>query len=707
MIEYKDFTNGQKKFMDIAGKGSIFLEGLAGNGKTTSAIAHLFDLVNRGTLGSAILILTPQRTLAKPFFDSLREEKFPAGSLPTIQTLGGLAQRTINLFWPLVAADAGFKKPQQPPVFLTIESAQYFMAKIVKPLMEKGFFENASLDENRLYSQILDNMNKSAGVGFSLEEIGSKLKGSWMGETGQASLFDQAQEAAVLFRQFCLDNNCLDFSLQLEVFGKSLWNSFLVREYLRSTYRHLIYDNIEEDIPVVHDLIREWLPDFESALLIYDRDGGFRTFLGADYRSGFNLKNACGNHFAFEENIDFPSPLSLFKNNLSNALSHQKPEKYTPEINEAYTFISHKYLPEMVDWIAETANNLIKENLARPGEIVILAPFMSDSLQFTIQNSLKKYEIPNYSHRPSRSLRNEPVAQALMTLAKLAYPHWNMKPDRYALRTAFTLVLENCDLIRADLLAQISLAQLKNGKLVGIFDRVLPAMQQRISYVIGNQFEFLMKWLSENTSLEIQELDVFLSRLFGEVLSQSGFGFFQDMGAALVTSQLIESVQKFRKVAINSLLDNNGTISQEFIDMTEKGILAAQYLEYWSPDTTNSILISPAYTFLMSNHPVRYQFWLDVGSLGWWERLFQPLTHPHVLSRHWTQGKLWIDSDEYEQNQQTLIRLMSGLIRRCRNHVFVCSLGVNESGREERGPLLQAFQALAKNQYIHSKDNNV
>ena len=47
------------------------------------------------------------------------------------------------------------------------------------------------------------------------------------------------------------------------------------------------------------------------------------------------------------------------------------------------------------------------------------------------------------------------------------------------------------------------------------------------------------------------------------------------------------------------------------------------------------MLIAPAYTFLLANQPVDYQFWMDVGSPAWSERLYQPLTHPIILSRGW------------------------------------------------------------------------
>ena len=35
--------------------------------------------------------------------------------------------------------------------------------------------------------------------------------------------------------------------------------------------------------------------------------------------------------------------------------------------------------------------------------------------------------VPVRSHRPSRSLREEPVTHVLLTLAKLAHPQWNLR----------------------------------------------------------------------------------------------------------------------------------------------------------------------------------------------------------------------------------------------------------------------------------------
>jgi hypothetical protein len=137
-------------------------------------------------------------------------------------------------------------------------------------------------------------------------------------------------------------------------------------------------------------------------------------------------------------------------------------------------------------------------------------------------------------------------------------------------------------------------------------------------------------------------------------------------------------------------------IGLEYLQMVSQGVIANQYLPVQAEKNQPAVFIAPAYTFLMENQPVSYQFWLDIGSLGWWERLYQPLTHPVVLSRHWPAGRLWTDADNYSANQETLGRLVSGLVRRCRQGVFLCSSGLNEQGDEPRGPLLGAVQTMLR-----------
>jgi len=228
------------------------------------------------------------------------------------------------------------------------------------------------------------------------------------------------------------------------------------------------------------------------------------------------------------------------------------------------------------------------------------------------------------------------------------------------------------------------------------FDPVKPEVQERITFSIGERYMRLRAWVTEYIENEPAELDVFLARLFGELLAQPGFGFHDDFEAAGVTARLIESIQKFRRVAEPTALFSGKSIGQEYLQMVADGVIAAQYLAPVDEVPVDAVLIAPAYSFLMNNQPVRYQFWLDVGSLGWFERLFQPLTHPHVLSRRWQPDQPWTDVLDFKANQVTLQRLTSGLIARCRDHIYLCASRVNERGSEEKGPLLHAVQTLLR-----------
>jgi len=190
-------------------------------------------------------------------------------------------------------------------------------------------------------------------------------------------------------------------------------------------------------------------------------------------------------------------------------------------------------------------------------------------------------------------------------------------------------------------------------------------------------------------------LDHFLRRLFGEVLSQPGFGFHGNFDSAKVAASLIESVQKFRWAMEADYSQQNGMkIGQEYIAMLNDGVIAAQYVSAWSSDDEEAVLLVPAHTFLMGNRPVDVQFWLDAGSGGWYERLFQPLTQPFVLSRHWPAGRIWTDADEYDANNTNLARLLSGLLRRCRSRVYLGLTELSESGYEQRGIMIRAFQQI-------------
>ena len=695
----------------------IFLVGPPGGGKTTKAVERLRWLIQHGMPTTSILMLVPQRTLAAPYYDTLHDPGLgPAGPVDVI-TLDGLARRVIRIFWPLIGDHAGFAHPTRPPVFLTVETAQYFMDESVTPLIdESGYFDAVTIERTRLLSQLLDNLNKAALTGIPLGEISKRLRDAWTGESARREIYDQAGESVGRFRRYCLEHNLLDFSLQIETFLHYLWPQPAVRAYLLERYRHLIVDNVEEDTPVVHDMLTEWVSESDSAVIVYDQNGGYRTFLGADPGSATRLAAACDETLEFpESHVALPDVLHLaYQVGLS---LNQAPKPVTGDFRRVLRFEEKRFHPQMLDWATDEITKLVEKGTP-PGEIVVLAPFVSDALRFSLREKLSMRSIPTFSHRPSRALRDEAATRCLLTLAKLAHPTWEMPPPAFDVTLALVQAIEGLDLVRARLLTDVVYRPQVSESVLGSFAQIQGETRDRIGYLCGERYDALRYWLERYQAEDRGDsgggglyLDHFLSRLFGEVLSQPGFGFHSSnsestspLEVGRVTADLVESARKFRGALqqvpnaqdAEMLISRERSTSARFVQMVERGVVAATYMQSWRLTGGDAVLVAPAYTYLMTNRPVDYQFWLDAGSNGWWERIYQPLTHPYVLRRDWEPGRPWTDEDEFHVRQESLYRLVLGLVRRCRRGIYLGVSNLGEQGYEQSGPLLQAIQSALR-----------
>ena len=162
-----------------AAKQTLFLSGPPGCGKTTLGVRRLEHLIAHDVPGEQILTLVPQRTLAAPYYEALHTPEAPAGSMVTVATIGGLARRTLELFWPLIAEPAGFR-PNYPPHFLTLETAQYYMDRVieearsgdgVKTMMGRRRFLRAITSRNHAERTYAERMARNTPVQGTAADI--------------------------------------------------------------------------------------------------------------------------------------------------------------------------------------------------------------------------------------------------------------------------------------------------------------------------------------------------------------------------------------------------------------------------------------------------------------------------------------------------------------------------------------------------------
>ncbi|MCS7060818.1 MAG: hypothetical protein RMN25_06585 [Anaerolineae bacterium] len=718
-----------------------YMVGPPGSGKTGELVRSLASLLEQRVRCDRILVLVPQQAQARRFEAAVAQtcQARHLHSKPAIETIYSLAQKHVSLFFPLIAPPAGFSRSVQEPLFINIEAAQYFVDRLVQPRAED--FADLRMSRPRLARQILDNMNKAAVCGFPLEQIAERLSSAWAGEPSRLLSYQRAQDVALAFRHFCLQQGLLDFSLLMDVFGQHLLPSRSYQDYVAAHYRHVVADNLEEQPPIAHDFLRLVLRTSDSAVLVEDEPGGYRLFLGADPVSARELAAYCDQTIRSDHVFVAPPAVVSFGQALQGALSGQPISTSRgdwPAVGEGMAGLSNgaswlgsgdrpgiaRYWAEMVDWVARQIERLLAAD-AQPADIAVLAPFVEDVLRFELQERLRSRGVGVRALRPSRPLYDHPTVRAMLALARLAHPHWQWPLTPGELARALASVMADLDAARAHLLAE-AISRVGALSLPELSDS---AVWQRIGERFGERYAILQRWMSGRDPAGRDPdapLDVFWQRLFNEILTQAGFALHRDHSSAVACDKLIQGARAFRQAMERAASDHAlfeaeandiGTVpgiapkpsvppavdaGLEYIVIVSQGLFGAQHPDEHvqeqesQPDTSspNEIVLAPVYAYLTNDFRSRYQFWLEINSLGWWQRIYQPLTHPYVLSRRWQTGTRWTDADEQRAGLDMLSRIIGGLVYRCAGHVFLTSSRLGIDGQEESGPLERAAQRV-------------
>ena len=157
------------------------------------------------------------------------------------------------------------------------------MDGLVEKATQQAEFDAVRLQRGRIVSQVLDNLNKAALLDFTIDEAYARLENTVpSGElmTARLNVLRTSRRISQAFRQMCLEESLVDYSLQMQIFLQEILENEWCRTHLFRAFRHLIFDNAEEETFAAQELVRRWLPHLDSAMILVDEDGGYRAFFG-------------------------------------------------------------------------------------------------------------------------------------------------------------------------------------------------------------------------------------------------------------------------------------------------------------------------------------------------------------------------------------------------------------------------------------------
>ncbi|MBC7243304.1 MAG: ATP-dependent helicase [Anaerolineae bacterium] len=674
---------------------TLFVAGPIGAGKSTALWHRLLHLLQLPVRGESVLFLVPDRGLRDHIESMLTRQALVPHGRPTITTYYGLARRMVDLFWPAIAAEAGFAHPERDPVFLTYETAQFLMYQVIQPLMdEHAYFHDVRVRPRRLTSQLLDNLNKAAINDFPYTEIRERL--AQANPTASEALYWQAQECLTRFRRLCLERNALDVSLVIEVFHRYLLPNPIFWAFFSRHFRHLIVDNVEETVPVEQDLIRRMLKVCDSAVLAYDIGGGYRILLGVDPEGAWDLRQACRHAVDLDDAFVPNRQIAGFASRLAGILleGRTEPEPSAEALRDHIHLYQTTYRSDMIRWVGQQAAALVESGVP-PAEIAIIAPYVDGVLRFGLQEALRSHGIPFRILRRWTSFRDDAVVRALLTLSALAHPEWERFPQPQEVAEALSQLIPDLDLVRAALLVSVLYEPRAGLKDAGELD---PHLRERIGFAAVERYQELYQWIKEYIAGQPLSLDRFLSRFFEEVLCAKGFWPPENLDAHRACSRLMESARKFRWAApaLGGLEPESPQLGRHYLEMIDQGVVAARYIERAQEADAPAVLIAPVYAYLLENHSSDVHFWVDVGAPEWWRPPHQPLTNPIVLSRRWQAGQTWDMDHDLALRNRLMVRMVEGLARRCRRRAYLCASDISSIGLVQDGPFLTtALRVLA------------
>ena len=683
-MAFQELTSVQLEAASAGGRS--FLHGPAGTGKTTALQARLLRLLREGEPAYTILVLVAEPEHRDAYFDAVRDSGPGPYAELNVTNYTRLAQGMVSLFWPLVARQAGFARPYQPPTFLSYDLAQVLMWRVVNPLLAQGAFANLRLRPQQIVSQLLDTLNRAALNALSLDEAVARQSRTWAGDPERRFHLDDAATAARAFRRHCLANSLLDLSLMVEVFDTQLVQHPEFHRYFRERYRHLLVDNLEEQTPAGQNFVTGLMGETQTTAVAADAGGGYKRFLAADPHGAEALRLRFERVFDFTESFVAPPDMALLANQVENFLLHTHQPTEGAEAR-LLGVVGGRYQREMVNNLAPVLHSLVYDQGIAARDIAIVVPYMDGALRYMLTQALAEAGLPYRLLRRRTSPREEPRVRAWLTWLALAHPAWGIHPAPYDVSESLTLSVAGLDPARAQLL--VDALYRPDGPDLAPAENLTPKTVERAGVEAVALVEELRLWLADRDPRE--SIDSFLHSLFNELLAQPRFRPEPDLAGAAVVDWLAQAAARLRRAAPAMGLTSEAETGAAFIDAVNQGLVTANPPDWGEPPDPNGIVLSTLYAYLLAGAPARVQVWLETAAPGWWDIPRQPLSNAFVLVQSRAPEEPWTIDEDFAVRNELLARIVRGLTARCRDGVILASSDLDRRGQRQEGPLWRAL----------------
>jgi hypothetical protein len=666
---------------------STWIVGPACSGKTARLTQYFAQLQTKATLFGPVFLV----------FASNSENRVILAERLTTATLGNAAFRTVTplgfvqdeviLFWPLLIERLSLKA--QFPLALRPETEQEFAAQLWHPVLEQGLLRWPGVAGERLIRRILDLHQLTVLSAEPTSAITALLQQGF--PEVEPQLVEQVGLALQQWRQWCLSQGFLTYSLVLELYQHHLLQHPLYQQKLRQQFCGVLADDVDEYPAVMRSVFQFFLDQKLPAVFTFNPNGAVRLGMGADPDYLRELATLCR-----VENV-IPCSLPGLMDEVGElAIATLSDPLAISNLPDTIQSIQTTSRSQLLRQVASTIIDAVRAGYVEPQDIAVIGPGLDAISRYTLREILNRAGIAVAALNEQRPLINLPLIRALLTLLTLVYPGLGRLVNRNHVAEMLVVLASEIDLVRAGLIIDHCFEP--HPETPCLLPITAFPRWDRLGYQASQAYNALKQWV-ETQRIQYQEHlipdpMVLLDRAIQQfVWSKTSLPY--DQVSAL--RELLETVQHYwdAEARLNSLkatAPEPQTTLTRFIQLLRMGTVTANpYPVRPRGPQRQTVSIATVFQYRSSRSVHRWHFWLDAGSPRWLTGIDALFGAGIFLQQRL--GQPWTADDAMQANEQRLHRILQDLLSRAQERVFLCHSDLATNGQEQVGPLLSLINA--------------
>ncbi|BBD59523.1 hypothetical protein NIES2109_23110 [Nostoc sp. HK-01] len=657
----------------------------------------------------------------------------------------GFFQDEVILFWPLLIELLHLKA--QFPVRLRPETEQELATKLWREQLDAEVLRRVGVNEYRLVRRILDLLQLAAYSGTPCEGIAEVLQ-KGLEENG-INLEPEFLASLLLdWRNWCLERGLLTYGIITELYSQHLLSDRHYQERLTQRYQAILADDVDDYPAVARQLCETLLERGAIGAFTYNPDGAIRWGLGADPNYLEGLARHCRLETLFapvEESLaeqlatpivefitqplvmlELPATVQSIQTTSRAELLRTTAEVIGKAIK------SGRIQPEEIAIIAPgldaiarytiteilTKQNIPVESLndQRPlisspmiRALLTMLALIYPGLGRLVDRDAVAEMLVVLSRRQEAGGRRQEAGGEVESLTQQRHL---LQVGEPAQRSGSSVLSTHIDPVRAGLIADYCFVphpDRPNLLPVTSFER-----WDRIGYAATTAYSQILQWIEKQRSQQEQRLIPSPISLLYLAIQD----FFckdnnppYDQMAAL--RELLETAQHYweidtrlrqgaggrgqeaggrrqgaEEVLINTQHSALSTPLAEFIQLLRRGTITANpYPLRPIGLSRKAVTLATIFQYRSSRRSHRWHFWLDAGSPLWAKGGAATLFGAPLFLQD-RLGEAWTAQDEKNIEQERLRRILTDLLSRVSEKVYLCHSDLAVNGQEQLGPLL-------------------